>query len=190
MFPPTAWTLIHDAGSADPGALEVFAREYRAPVVRFLRGRGHSESDAEDLCQDVFLRLLHGKVLSRASAARGRFRSLLLSVVRHTVLDRSRRRRDTPLADLDLELVEEEPDFDREWVVELTHRALSQLREEGSPYYEALRRKIDGEPVERRRLWNARRKLLSAMRREVARTCADLSLLETELEYLERYLGS
>ena len=68
MFPGTVWTTIRRAGEDDREALERFASAYRPPVLRFLQRRGFSSTDAEDLCQEVFLRLIRGRVLSRAES--------------------------------------------------------------------------------------------------------------------------
>lgn len=186
MFPTTIWTTIREAGANDAEALERFARDYRGPVLRFVAGRGFEGGDAEDLCQDVFLRILNGGVLARADAARGRFRSLLLSVVKHAIADRLRRRGETPEADL--EPADRDPDFDREWVLELSERALLRLREEGSPYYQVLREHLEGRPQDRNKLWIARRKLRAFLRHEVALTCSSPAELEGELAYLSGFL--
>ena len=187
MFPGTAWTTIRRAGDDDREALERFASDYRPPVLRFLRRRGFSEADADDLCQDVFLRLIRGRVLSRAEPSRGRFRNLLLTVATRVVQDNARRRR--PAAPL-----EEEPagaaesDFDGEWAVELLERAFAHLKSEGSPYYEVLRGHLAGSPQDRNRLWIARGKLLGRIRHEVALTCSSPEEVEEEMAHLGPYL--
>lgn len=186
MFPTTIWTNIARAGASDAEALERFAREYRNPVLSFARARGFRGADADDVCHDVFLRLLSGKVLARATAARGRFRNLLLSVAVHVIQDRLRRRRETPSDEI--EIVEQDPDFDREWALELTSRALARLRAEGSPYYDVLDQHLAGVPQDRNKLWIARGKLIALIRHEVALTCTSHAELEQELAYLSPYL--
>ena len=186
MFPTTVWTTIRRAGDEDDAALERFARAYRAPVLRYIRGRGFAPGDAEDLCQEVFLRILNGRVLERADARHGRFRSLLLSVTRHVIVDRARRRSETPVANL--EPVDRDPDFDREWALELTWRAIDSLRQSGSRYHEVLSAHLDGKPTDRQKLWIARRKLAELIRADVARTCGSHEEFEAEVSYLSRYL--
>jgi DNA-directed RNA polymerase specialized sigma24 family protein len=65
---------------------EVFTR-YRTPVFNFLRNRGLSEHDAEDVAQDVFLRVCREDFLKKLDRNRGKFRSLLLAVTRHVMLN-------------------------------------------------------------------------------------------------------
>jgi len=180
------WTVIHRAGAADQTALEDFAARYREPVAAYLARKGLARDDAEDVCHDVFLRVLQGGVLTRANPDRGRFRSLLLTVATRVAIDRSRKRT-VPVLD-DLEPVEHEPDFDQAWALHLTERAIARLREQNSRYYEVLAAHLDGERQDRQKLWIARRKLAALVRREVAMTCATERDFEEELAYLARYL--
>jgi len=186
MFPTTTWTTIRRAGESDGEALETFASSYREPVLRFLRRRGFAHADAEDLCQEVFVRVLRGRVLARADAERGRFRSLLLAVVTHVVQDHRRRRREPPAGDLDPAVPAAE--FDREWVLDLVEKGFERLRKEESPYYGVLRAHLEGVSQDRNRLWIARGKLLARIRHEVALTCSSPGDLEEELAHLSPYL--
>lgn len=190
MFPTTIWSTIRDAGSRDPNALERFAEQYRAPVLSFVRSRGFRGPDAEDLCQEVFVRVLAGRVLERADARRGRFRSLLHSVTTHVIQDRLRRRRDEPALEREPSDPgpDRDPEFDRAWILHLAGRALGRLREQGSPYYEVLRGHLDGAKQDRNRLWIARGKLQALVRDEVAQTCSSPEELEDELALLSPYL--
>ena len=187
MFPTTIWTTIHQAGRDDATALDDVARRYRQPVLDYIKRRGFQGPDAEDLCQDVFLRILQGGVLAKADQQRGRFRSLLLSVTTHVILDRLRRRRQTPVEGI--ELPAEAQEFDRGWALHLTERALDRLRDEGSPYYEVIEGHLSGRPQDRNRLWIARSKLAAHIRREVAYTCATREDYEEEMAWLCQYLG-
>lgn len=186
MFPTTIWTTIEKAGAADPAALEGFAREYRAPVLAAIQRRGFSDGDAEDLCQEVFLRLLSGDVLARADAAKGRFRSLVLAVTLHAVQHRLAKR--TEVVTDELEPVDRDPDFDRAWVLHLAERAMGRLRASSSPYFDVLQGHLAGVAQDRNKLWIARNKLQALVRDEVARTCSSPGEIEGELEYLRRYL--
>jgi RNA polymerase sigma-70 factor (ECF subfamily) len=188
VFPTTIWTTIRQAAADDRDALDGFARRYREPVLRYLRSRSVRGDDAEDLCQEVFLRILRGNVLGKADAARGRFRSLVLTVARNALLDRLRRRNE-PAVDVEVaEPAAVDPEFDREWAWHLTERALEHLRESGSPYYAVLRGHLDGEAQDRQKLWIARKKLAGLLRREVAFTCATGADFQEELAYLAQFL--
>jgi DNA-directed RNA polymerase specialized sigma24 family protein len=151
--------------------------------------RRYSEAEADDIVQDVFVRLLGSPVLSGADPSKGRFRSLLLAVTRHALADRARKRREPTFETIEVaQRAERDDAFDRAWVLHLSHVAIEKLREEGSPYYEVLAGHIAGLPQERRRLWIARRKLISLIRHEIAMTCASHEEFEQEAAYLSRFL--
>jgi RNA polymerase sigma factor (sigma-70 family) len=180
VFPTTIWTTIRAAAGRDREALERVAAEYRPPVLRFLRRR-FSESDAEDLCQDVFLRILAGDVLRKVDPTKGRFRSLILAIATHVIQDRFRKARPEPRP--------AEPvasDFDCEWALYLAERAMERMK--GSPYYDVLRRHLAGERQDRNKLWIARGKLVELVRDEVAFTCGSREEFEEEIAHLAPYL--
>jgi RNA polymerase sigma factor (sigma-70 family) len=64
-------------------ALEEFYRLYSYPVYAFVRRRGYSIHDAQDLTQDFFVHLLDKGTLARADPQRGRFRNFLLGALEH-----------------------------------------------------------------------------------------------------------
>ena len=88
-FSTTRWTLVLKSQQpADKtAALEELCRIYWRPVFAFVRRRGYSAADAQDLTQDFFLDLLSGDFLSRADRTKGRFRSLLLATLDHFLAD-------------------------------------------------------------------------------------------------------
>ncbi len=89
-FQTTRWSLIEDARdhpSRSRAALEQLCRAYRPPVLAFIRHSGYGANDAEDLTQTFFLRFLERGWYADATPERGRFRSLLLTSVRHFLSD-------------------------------------------------------------------------------------------------------
>ena len=92
-FLTTRWSLI--LSSIDRGGEEGKAREalaqlcriYWRPIFAFICRRGNRLEDAQDLTQDFFLMILKGDLLQRASADRGRFRSLLLKSLQNFLID-------------------------------------------------------------------------------------------------------
>jgi RNA polymerase sigma factor (sigma-70 family) len=85
-FLTTQWGLILASaeGSAEArAALEGLYRAYCYPVYAFIRRRGYSRPDAQDLTQDFFVHLLEKGALGRADPRRGRFRSFLLGALDH-----------------------------------------------------------------------------------------------------------
>ncbi len=188
VFPTTIWTTIHRAGEQDSAALQRVAERYRQPVLEHIRRRGFQGNDAEDVCQDVFLRVLQGGVLAKADRNRGRFRSLMLAVTTHVILDRFRKRRDVPVQDIERASDEQTDAFDRTWALHLTQQAIERLRDEGSPYYDVLAGHLAGQPQNRNKLWIARRKLAAEIRRQVAHTCATREDFDEEMAHLAPYL--
>ena len=85
-FLTTQWVIVSAASAEGAGearaALEELYRFYCYPVYAFIRRRGHSRQDAQDLTQDFFfVHLLEKGTLGRADPKRGRFRSFLLGVL-------------------------------------------------------------------------------------------------------------
>jgi RNA polymerase sigma-70 factor (ECF subfamily) len=83
-FPTTHWSLIAAAtlngDEAGRAALNELCRRYRGPVLGFFRSKLPSAEDAEDLTQSLFNQMLEKRIWLRADAAKGRFRSFLLTV--------------------------------------------------------------------------------------------------------------
>ena len=59
-------------------ALSGFCEAYWPPLYSFLRHRGHSSADAQDLVQGFFAQLLEQDTLTRADRQKGRLRTFLL----------------------------------------------------------------------------------------------------------------
>ncbi len=83
QFRTTHWSVVLAAGRSttpDAGAaLEQLCRAYWYPLYAYVRWRGYSPEDAQDLAQEFFHRLLQKERLALADPARGRFRTFLLS---------------------------------------------------------------------------------------------------------------
>jgi sigma-70-like protein len=189
MFRTTAWTMIGNAGAGDAKALETFGERYRPAVVAYLRSRGLPEAEADDACQDAFLRVLSGGVLRRADRARGRFRSLLLSVVVHVLQDRARKRREVAMPEgVEPVFTERDDDFDRAWVLHLAERAMQRLQADESPYYDVLKGHLAGQPQDRNKVWIARKKLIALIRDEIAFTCLSQREFDEEVAHLGPFL--
>jgi RNA polymerase sigma-70 factor (ECF subfamily) len=82
-FPSTHWSIVLAANGdqtwAVTAALETLFRSYQKPLYAYIRRRGNTHHDAEDLLQAFFARLLGEDVLRAACQQRGRFRSFLLA---------------------------------------------------------------------------------------------------------------
>jgi RNA polymerase sigma factor (sigma-70 family) len=99
VFPSTHWSVVLAAGrsEAEPemagAALAELCRIYWAPLYGFVRSRGHSVDDAQDLTQSFFAYVLEHKVYARANRQKGRFRSFLLASLKNFLADAADRER-------------------------------------------------------------------------------------------------
>ena len=75
----------------DPLAWDEFFRTYWPVIYAFARSRGCSDHTAEDIVQDVLLRVFEQKDIFRYDPERGRFRDWLGTVVRNKVAECRRR---------------------------------------------------------------------------------------------------
>lgn len=87
QFATTHWSTVLAAGdSASPGsreALEKLCRTYWFPLYSFVRRKGYSPEDTEDLIQGFLLYLLERHVIDKARPELGRFRSFLLGCLKN-----------------------------------------------------------------------------------------------------------
>ena len=91
-FQTTHWTVVLQARQTEssPSAqrtLSVFCEAYWPPLYAFLRRRGYSSTDAQDLVQGFFAYLLAQKTLSHADQERGRLRTFLLTSLQNFAMD-------------------------------------------------------------------------------------------------------
>jgi RNA polymerase sigma factor (sigma-70 family) len=99
LFPSTHWSVIVAAGrsQADPevaqAALADLCQTYWSPLYSFVRSRGYSVHDAQDLTQSFFACLIERKIYQRVDRQKGRFRSFLLASLKNFLADVSDRER-------------------------------------------------------------------------------------------------
>ena len=80
----TAW---HSDTPRARDALARLCQTYWFPLYAYVRRRGQSPEDAQDLTQEFFARLLEKNWVENADQAKGRFRSFLLSAMNHFLSD-------------------------------------------------------------------------------------------------------
>jgi len=154
-FRSTRWTVVLAAAGkgATPSeshrALAELCRIYWQPVYLFLRRRGHSPADAQDLTQGFFADLIETRSYSRADRDKGRFRSFLLGALKHFTADERKREQAQkrggdkffePLDELAFEKIESQvssaprsaPDisYERAWAVALLRQTNDRLAQE------------------------------------------------------------
>src|SRR5437762_8381171 len=99
LFPSTHWSVIVAAGrsQADPeiaqAALAELCQTYWSPLYSFVRSRGYTVHDAQDLTQSFFAYLIERKIYARVDRQKGRFRSFLLASLKNCLADASDRER-------------------------------------------------------------------------------------------------
>jgi RNA polymerase sigma factor (sigma-70 family) len=152
QFPSTHWSVVLAAGRADaPGAqeaLESLCRTYWQPIYAYIRRRGHDPVEAQDLTQEFFAWLLEKKAVAKANAAYGKFRTFLLTLLNHFLVDQHRKtmrqKRGGGQAVLSLQAqaaeqgynaepvdqLSPEKLFEKRWAVALIEQVLSLLRAE------------------------------------------------------------
>jgi len=151
-FTTTHWSVVLAAKNNDSSgaaeALETLCRTYWPPLYAYIRRDGYSPEDAKDLTQQFFARLLEKDHLRHLRDQRGKFRSFLLTFLKHFLTDERDRARaqkrggGRTFISLDETSVEEHrfleavhqlnPDqlFERRWAQTILDRALHRLREE------------------------------------------------------------
>ena len=144
-FATTQWSVIlrgHGSQAEARAALESICTHYRQPVLGYIREHGFGAADAEDLTQEFFARLLEQRWDARADPQRGRFRTFMLSVLRHFLANewasRPAGKRGGQLKRVEFDeaavaaAVEASPEreFNRLWMLTVVDRARRRLEEE------------------------------------------------------------
>jgi DNA-directed RNA polymerase specialized sigma24 family protein len=94
-FVTTHWSVV--LASADQespqarAALEELCRTYWYPLYCYVRRRGYSHEDAQDLTQGFLLQLLERHSFAHVDASKGRFRSFLLAGLNYFLSDQRER---------------------------------------------------------------------------------------------------
>jgi len=151
-FHTTHWSAVLSARDKDSSqaqqALAELCQTYWYPLYAYIRRRGNNPTDAEDLTQGFFERLLEKDYLADLTPGMGRFRSFLLTALKHFLANewnhaRTRKRGgDRVIVSLDdqdaekryqfeaVENVMPETLFEQRWALTVLERVLGRLREE------------------------------------------------------------
>jgi RNA polymerase sigma-70 factor (ECF subfamily) len=151
-FVTTHWSIVLSAGQSDTmraqSALSKLCQTYWYPLYAYVRGRGHSREDAQDLTQEFFARLLQKNWIASADREKGRFRSFLLTAMKRFLADEwdkgraQKRGGGLPLLSLQFDTAETrlrrepadevtpEQSLERRWVLTLLDEVLKRLRTE------------------------------------------------------------
>src|SRR5207248_582944 len=99
LFPSTHWSVVVAAGRSQTepevahAALAELCQTYWAPLYSFVRSRGYTVHDAQDLTQSFFAYLIEHKIYARVDRQKGKFRSFLLASLKNFLADASDRER-------------------------------------------------------------------------------------------------
>lgn len=172
-FNTTHWSVVLLAGQEQSPqraeALEKLCRTYWPPLFAFVRRKGFNETDAQDLTQAFFARLLERRDFDTVDPCRGKFRTFLLVAMQHFLAnewDRARAaKRGGGQAIFSLEELREagasgvepqsdlSPDklFDLRWATTVLEQALAELGKEMATagkarQFELLKTYLTGDP--------------------------------------------
>src|SRR5262245_21604051 len=91
VFATTHWSVVLAAGQnrSDRAAtaLEELCRSYWYPLYAYLRKKGYSEHDAQDLTQGFISQLIERRSLEKVQPQKGKFRSFLLASLNYFLAD-------------------------------------------------------------------------------------------------------
>jgi len=152
-FATTHWSLVQAAIAAGPSpesrdALSALCEAYWYPLYGYLRSRGASRENAQDMTQAFFARVLEKNGLRSADPAKGRFRGFLLGALKNFAANEydkaSAKKRGGGVALLAMEFdtaegrfqlertTSDTPEksFDRRWALTLLGRVLLRIKNE------------------------------------------------------------
>ena len=155
----TQWSLLRlsheDSVTMAGPARNALVLRYSGAIRKYIGAMMRDDSDADEVAQDVVVRMLKGD-FAAADPARGRFRDLLKTAVRNMVRTYWSRKQRRTGAGLDVELLGEADDggeastgeWDQTWqrsVLDMTWKALEDYERSaaGSVAYQVLRLRSD-----------------------------------------------
>ncbi len=172
LFATTHWSVVlaaaHQETPEAAAALEKLCRTYWYPLYAYVRRSGHSPEDAQDLTQAFFACLLARGSFAQVGPQKGKFRSFLLTALRHFLSDQWSQARavkrggGAEVLSLDaleaegryrlepVERLDAEKIYEHRWAITLLEQALNRLRDEATAagkarLFEALESLVAGE---------------------------------------------
>jgi RNA polymerase sigma factor (sigma-70 family) len=149
VFVTTHWSVVLTAGRLNDttrvhAALENLCQTYWPPLYAYVRRRGYSSEDAQDLTQAFFARLLERNAVAAVAPEKGRFRSFLLASLNHFLSDewdkvRAQKRgggkvisidlqsAETQLGEIPVENFTPEKAFEHRWAITLLEQVYQRL---------------------------------------------------------------
>jgi len=153
-FCTTHWSVVlaarENSSSQADRALAELCRTYWYPLYAYVRRRGNNPTEAEDLTQGFFARLLEKNYINHVTPGVGRFRSFLLTSLKHYLANEWDRAQTVKRGGgkVVVSLDDQDPEgrykfepvnhttpeklFEQRWALTVLERVLSQLRAEFS----------------------------------------------------------
>lgn len=148
-FRNTRWSMVQRVRGDGPEAnraLSDFCQDYWFPLYAWCRRKGLPPSDAEDMVQGFFQKIIEKRLLDNADAERGKLRTYLLTILNRHINDERKkdlaaRRGSGKVVSFDAEEAENfyvaqeiegesaEHLYDRQWALTVLNRAVGQLEE-------------------------------------------------------------
>jgi len=146
-FPPTTWSTVLRAQDGSPQALGRLLERAWKPIYFYIRRRGSPVEEAKDLTQEFLAHFIEKGLVERVDAARGRFRTFLLAILRNFLQNERRKERaekrnpgrppgDFEAAEKDLAghgIAEPDEIARRAWALDILALSTAHLREELGP---------------------------------------------------------
>jgi RNA polymerase sigma-70 factor (ECF subfamily) len=152
IFATTHWGVVETAGeggsAAACGALETLCDAYWYPIYVYVRRKGHSPDEAQDLTQEFFAQLIAKQHVRLADRRKGKFRNFLLATLHYFLArewsraHRQKRGGQYRFVSLDEQTLEEMPrfepaddetpekTFERQWALTVLKQAMNALERE------------------------------------------------------------
>ncbi len=152
LFATTHWSVVLATANRESpeaaAALERLSLTYWYPLYVYVRRRGYTPEDAQDLTQEFFALLLRKEYLQLADPRRGKFRTFLLHALEHFLINewkraqRAKRGGGATFLSLDAEQTERryareptttmtpERAYEKRWAITLLDQVLALLRKE------------------------------------------------------------
>src|SRR5271165_6814953 len=190
-FRTTCWSVVLlSAQSQAPGsqaALAELCRLYWYPLYAFVRYRGHSPQDAQDLTQGFFLHLLEHRALTHVDPLKGKFRSFMIASLQNylshqaELARRLKRGGETVFVYLDLERAAQ----GKTATFDALKPFLDPINSETLPSYEqvAVQLKVSIGAV-KTLIHRLRKQHAAFVREEISRTVADSADVDAEVHEL------
>jgi RNA polymerase sigma-70 factor (ECF subfamily) len=123
----TRWSIVRRANTdgltSAVDARHVLVLRYAPAVKSYLRALTRDEHEADELAQDMVVRLLQGD-FAGADPSRGRFRDLLKIAVRNMVRNHWEKQKRRRPVDFDAVLLADDEDTDDAWTADWRNRVL------------------------------------------------------------------